>query len=250
MDLRALTFNIRFATDNDEANAWRFRRPGVLEFLAALDCGVLGFQEVLPEQRDDLESFLPDFTWIGHGRDADKGGEQCCMAISPLFEIQDSGTFWLCTTPDVPGTVGWDAQLTRVCTWARLAQRDVSFTVFNSHWDHKGELARMETARLLFDRIMAVPGPVILMGDFNATPDSAPVQLLTTILQDSVGESHGGRPLPTFHGFGRVVDGPRIDYLLASPEFLVVETRIYDEMVGPPYLSDHFPVFGRYELIP
>jgi endonuclease/exonuclease/phosphatase family metal-dependent hydrolase len=249
MDLRALTFNIRYDTPKDGLNAWPLRRQKAIDLVRAQSCNVMGFQEVLPRQRADLQAGLPEFTWIGHGRDADEGGEQCCMAIDPVFSLRDSGTFWLSPTPDVPGVVGWDAQLTRICTWAALARDGVLFTVLNAHWDHVGEMARRESARLLFERVMSVPEPVLLMGDFNTTPDSAPLQLLTSALQDTYGDTHPGSQAPTFQGFGQVPDGPRIDYLLASPEFLIVESRIVDQPEGP-YPSDHFPVFGRYELLP
>lgn len=249
MDLRALTFNIRYDTTRDGANAWPFRRELAYQVVRDIAPHVVGFQEVLPGQREDLESNLKGYLWVGHGRDPNFGGEQCCIAIDPTLKIEDSGTFWLSPTPDVAGAVGWDADITRICSWARLKKGDTSFTVFNAHWDHRGEVARLESSKLLFDRVLSTPGPVLLMGDFNTIPESAPIQRLTAVLQDSFGELHPGSTSPTFHGFGQTSNGGRIDYLLASPEFLTVECRILDRP-RDPFPSDHYPVFARYELLP
>lgn len=248
MDLRVLTFNIRYDTARDGQNAWPFRREMAAELVSSLDCHVIGFQEAMPNQRADLEASLAGYQWVGHGRDADHGGEQCCMAIRQELEIVDSGTFWLATTPDVAGAVGWDAQLTRICTWARLAGDGRQFTVFNAHWDHVGVRARVESARLLSDRVMSVPGPVLLMGDFNTAPDSEPIAILRGALQDSYADANPDSRSGTFHGFGTQMNGERIDYLFASPEFLIVESRILDQAEGP-FPSDHFPVFARLELL-
>lgn len=249
MDLRAMTFNIRYDTVQDGPNAWPYRRELVYQVVRDASPHIVGFQEVLPRQREDLENNLEGYLWVGHGRDADHGGEQCCLAISPGLHIEDSGTFWLCPTPEIAGAVGWDAHITRICSWVRLKQGEAQFTVYNAHWDHRGEIARLESSRLLLEKVLATPGPVILMGDFNTVPDSPPIHRLTSILQDSYGELNPDSPTPTFHNFGRDPVGSRIDYLMASPEFLTVECRILDQP-RDPYPSDHFPVFARYELFP
>lgn len=248
MDLRVLTFNIRYDNPNDCPNNWDARRDLVIGQARQTRSHVMGFQEVLPRQRADLEAGLPEYQWVGHGRNADEGGEQCCLAIDPSFDIVDSGQFWLCPTPDVPGAVGWDAMLTRICTWARLSREGIELTVLNSHWDHKGITARTQSARLLLEQIEGLPEPVLLMGDFNTDPDSKPIALLTSRLMDSYAAVHPGSLAGTFHDFGRSLVRPRIDYLLASPEFLVVECRILDQAEGP-FPSDHFAVLGTYELI-
>lgn len=286
MDLRALTFNIRYDTVKDGLNAWGFRREKALQLVRAQGCHVVGFQEVMAHQRADLEAGLDGFLWLGSGRDADGSGEQCCLAIDPSFEVLDSGTFWLCPTPDVPGAIGWDAELTRICTWASLGKNGVRFRVLNSHWDHMGVMARLESARLLCEHIKSLDEPVILMGDFNTAPDSEPIALLTAHLLDAYAHLHPGSLAGTFHGFGRT-EGGRIDYLLASSEFLVVDSYIVPSAPKPQavesraeissplvppagappakatsagapsdeateevtYPSDHHAVYGSFELI-
>jgi endonuclease/exonuclease/phosphatase family metal-dependent hydrolase len=238
-----------------------------LDLIRAQQCHVVGFQEVLANQRADLEAGLEGYLWLGSGRDADAGGEQCCLAIDPSFEVLDSGTFWLCPTPDVPGSVGWDAQLTRICTWASLAKDGARFRVLNSHWDHQGVLARTESARMLCEHIEALDEPVLLMGDFNTAPDSKPIALLTGRLLDTYAHIHPNSLAGTFHGFGRT-EGARIDYLLTSSEFLVIDSYIVRpnqpaetdptftlQATSSPsvdvalYPSDHHAVYGSYELI-
>lgn len=249
MDLRALTFNIRYDTAHDGPNAWPYRRAAVLEQIRALHCHVIGFQEVLGHQRRDLELGLSDYVWLGRGRERDGQGEQCCLAVRRDFQILDEGTFWLCPTPEVAGLVGWDAALARICTWAQLAKDGRSLWAFNSHWDHRGAVARWESARLFDALIDSLVEPVLLLGDFNATPDSEPLGLLTSRLQDAYAVGNPGCPAGTFHGFGRLERGPRLDYLLASAQFLVIESRICDQP-SVPYPSDHFAVYGCFELLP
>ena len=248
MDLRALTFNVRYDNPRDGSHSWPFRKEAVFLFLNSLKCHVIGFQEVLAHQRADLETSLDDYQWVGIGRNLGDTGEQCCLAVHSSFEILEQGTFWLSPTPDIPGCIGWDAQLTRICTWARLRKAGVTFLVLNSHWDHKGEIARLESAKLLLQQATNLREPVLVMGDFNAPPDSEPIAVLASALQDCYAIDNPGCHLGTFHGFGKTTPTARIDYLFASSDFLTVESRILEDISAPPYLSDHYPVWASLEL--
>src|SRR5690606_31094241 len=91
-------------------------------------------------------------------------------------------TFWLSSTPAVPGSKGWDAAITRIVTWGQFRDKvtNKEFFVFNTHFDHVGLEARKQSARLILQKIKDLAGssPVILTGDFNAGPDDEPIQII------------------------------------------------------------------------
>ena len=127
--------------------------------------------------------------------------------------------------------MGWDAALPRVVTWGHLRDRTSgeAFYHFNTHFDHRGEEARLESARLIRARIGAIAGeePFVLTGDFNTTEEDPPYGALTDVQADSAvvlrdayyatAEAPYG-PAETFHGFevGGAVGG-RIDYVFRLP---------------------------------
>ncbi|MEC7446699.1 MAG: endonuclease/exonuclease/phosphatase family protein, partial [Planctomycetota bacterium] len=170
LEVKAMTFNIRNANPGDGPNYWGKRREWVAEFIGEQSPDVLGMQEVLKKQLDFLERRLPDYECYGVGRDDGKmAGE-----YSPIFYKKarftrlDQGTFWLSTEPDKIGSRSWDAAITRICTWVQLQDRETErqIFVFNTHFDHRGEVARQESALLIRKRISesAKQLPWVLLG--------------------------------------------------------------------------------------
>lgn len=127
--------------------------------LQLLNFDVLGLQEVSGEQRVDLEQDLIGYRSVGQGRDPGGRGEQCPVFFRHALQVEAEGMFWLSPTPLTP-SVGWDAQLPRICTWTRFP----GLTVFNAHLDHAGAQSRRESLHLI--RRMA-RGSAVIMGDFN-----------------------------------------------------------------------------------
>lgn len=146
--------------------------------------------------------------------------------------MKNQGTFWLSGNPSLEGAVGWDACLPRVCTWIELDPPGLM--VANTHFDHLGLAARMHSAELLISRFGS--GPAVILGDFNATPSDPPLQILSRSFQDTLNWSEE----PTYHEFGALRNGPRIDYILTSPELTVRQAEIISE--SRPFCSDHFAV--------
>ena len=145
--VRVMSFNLRLNVASDGDDAWPNRRDAAAEIVRGAD--VVGVQEALPGMLDDLDARLPGFARVGVGRDADGGGEQSAVLYrTDRFEALDAGTFWLSPTPDVPGSVGWDAALPRIATWVQLRERGgAAFVVVNTHFDHVGAVARRGRAR-------------------------------------------------------------------------------------------------------
>jgi len=218
---RAMSCNVRYGTADDGDDAWPRRCDALADVIARAEPHVLGVQEALDFQVEFLERRLPRHVRVGQGRDGGGKGEHAALFVDArLFEVVDHGDFWLSETPDVAGSVGWDAALTRICTWARLRVRATGreLRVWNSHFDHRGERARLESARLLARRIAAAPGPHLLLGDLNCGEASAPLAALRAAgLRDTFRDLHpDATAVGTFHGFRGTTSGEKIDYVLAD----------------------------------
>lgn len=249
-DLRVVTWNLRFDNPGDGPDAWPNRRDEVQAWIRAEDADLLAFQEALIPQVLDLEESLPGYARLGVGRnDGVEAGE-----FSPLFyrtdrfELVEHGTWWLSEHPDSVGSVGWDAALPRVATWARLRERTSgrSLVFVSTHFDHMGALARLESARLLSGRLSGGSSeePVLLAGDFNFADTTVAWQTLSRAGWIDAYVA-AGRPAPrgTFTGFDPgAPEGERIDYVFVRGDATVRAYRADSPMQGDRRASDHRPV--------
>ena len=254
--LQVMSYNIRYDNPQDGPNAWTHRKEKVANLVQFYQPDLIGLQEVLDGQLTYLEAQLKSYGRIGVGReDGKRKGE-----FSPIFyaqatlELLDSGTFWLSETPEQP-SVGWDAALERIATWGMFRYRDSGDTLvfFNTHFDHRGQEARKESARLFRRKIdeLSARYPVMATGDFNSTPQSVPYQELTRNqgLRDAyiVSELPHVGPDQSFSGF-EVTDtlaGDRIDYVLVSSQLTVVRHAIITTFSDQHFPSDHLPVVAE-----
>lgn len=218
----------------DGVNNWVHRAQLVYRLIREQQPDLVALQEVLPNQRQAVEEHLPEWGWWGRGRNHEGEGEQCTIGVARHLQVQGFGTFWLSQTPDLEASLGWDACLPRICSWVRVE----GLTFANVHLDHLGHQARCRSARLLCQRL---EGPLVLAGDFNCEPRDEPMMILRERLQDGYGTLYPDCELSTYHEFGALPAGPRIDYVLTDPEFSVRRAQILTAE-GPPYPSDHHPV--------
>ncbi len=253
---RVLTYNIRLDTTADGVNQWGKRKQRVADLLRKEAPSVFGVQEALYNQMTDLQALMPDYAWYRAGRDDGKTkGEFSAIFYQKKYLVaQDSGTFWLSETPTVPGSKSWDAAITRVCSWVKLGVKDrnsQSFFVFNTHFDHIGEKARLESMKLISQKVKEIAGstPYVLMGDFNCEPNSSPYAVaqdktLWNLTDAWAADPTNAKEKPcTFTGFK--VEGAecrRIDYIFLSPAFKAKNCRIIAANDGTYYPSDHLPV--------
>jgi endonuclease/exonuclease/phosphatase family metal-dependent hydrolase len=204
-----ITYNIRMNTAGDGEHAWPNRKEDVALLFKFHRADIFCVQEALPDQMDDLEAAFPTFSYEGIGRDDGKreGEFSAIFYNKQRFEKLKGGTFWLSETPG-QCSFGWDAAYRRVCSWVQLKEKssDQTLYVFNTHFDHKGEEARKESARLILRKVEELSegsGSVVLCGDFNLPPESAPVGLIKEKLNDafevSLLPAYGS--VATFHGF-------------------------------------------------
>lgn len=251
--LRVMTFNVRWPSDEDGVNQWDARRDLVVEMLRAADPDVIGTQELYKRQGDELVARLPQFSWFGDSRKGNTEDEHMGVFYrKDRLKVRESGNFWLSDTPDVPASRSWGNLFPRMVTWARFEQiaDGVTFTFYNTHLPYRDidEDARIRCVQLILERLNALPGNeiVILVGDFNAPPESRVYSTLTSTFTDAWTRSaRRSGPEGTFHDFTGQPQR-RIDWILfRGLKPLSVETVTTSE--PPRYTSDHFPVIAEFE---
>lgn len=245
VEFTAMSANVRYGTARDGDDAWANRRDLLGDTIVRAGPHILGVQEALDFQVGFLAGLLPHHRALGQGRDGGPRGEHSALFVDErVFEILDHGDFWLSETPEVVGSVGWDAALTRMCTWARLRARATGreLSVWNTHFDHRGRQARENSAKLIAARIRATAGPHLLLGDLNAGEQSAPLLALRAAgLRDTFRDVHpDATAVGTGHGFRGSTGGAKIDYVLAGPGLTTTAAEILTEP-GPDgrWPSDH-----------
>lgn len=252
---RIMTYNIRYA-NNNPGEEWNVRRDKVIEMIRFHDPKIFGVQEALIEQVADISLNFPEYQLVGVGRDDGHiQGEFSALFISPELNVVDKGTFWLSETPDTP-SVGWDASLKRIATWAILVNPKDEDTLFimDTHFDHLGVTARLKSAELLVSKIQELNNgfPSILMGDFNFTSDFEGYKIIVDsgILNDAdkTAEFNYGTSI-TFNGFKENLERTdKIDFIFISPEIKVKHHAVIGEKFQGQYPSDHMPVIIDFYL--
>jgi endonuclease/exonuclease/phosphatase family metal-dependent hydrolase len=245
-----MTFNIRFDTPRDaaEGNRWADRRDSLIETVRREAPDVVGFQEALASQLADLVQALPDYRSVGKPREAGEVGEYVPVFFSTgRFVLEGSGDFWLSATPELEGSLGWDARDPRHCSWAVLCDQHSgrTFAAFNTHLDRWGPLARVEGARLIVARrTIAGPFPAVVMGDFNAPEDSEVVDVLRAAgFRDSFRVVHPDETdVATLHHYRTPDPSRKIDYILCDDHWKVLDAAIVRQPAAGRLPSDHFPV--------
>ena len=243
---------------HDGVNRWHLRKDRVINLIRHYVPDLIGVQEPLPHQMDDLQTGLSDYDFYGVGRDNGKdiGEFSAIFYRHDRFELNDKGTFWLSETPDTPGKKGWDAACTRICSWVKMKDRLTNKEIFhfNTHLDHEGETARREGSCLISARIKEIAGsstPVILTGDFNAKPESDAYRAIitNTHLQDAknLTESPHSGPDGTWSTFNvKYGIGDRIDYIFITlSHFKILQHAHLIDSDNEFYPSDHLPVLAE-----
>lgn len=253
---RAISYNIKYDNPYDSLNNWDNRKSELVELLKYYNPDVFGIQEGLHHQLKYMDDHLEKYSRIGVGRDdGKKRGEYCAIYFdNELLALITDGTFWLSENDDEV-SVGWDASIERICTYGLFENNYTKerILILNTHFDHIGQEARENSSKLILERISEINKadyPVVLMGDFNAEPETKPITILKKELQDAGEISTTGiyGPTGTFTGFDKqIIPDSRIDYLFVKHLKVSKCRHIDDRMKNNNFISDHIPVLVEFE---
>ena len=256
--LRVMSFNVRTSTAQDGENSWPHRIELLFETIRRFNPDLIGFQEVRENQHDEIVKRMSGYAFSGVARDdGRRKGEWSLIGYrKERFALVKNGDFWLSEQPDVPGSKSWDAALTRICSWVRLREiaTDREFFYANTHFDHKGVIARREASQVISRELAKLAGglPAILTGDLNINEDNPAYAVLVRPQEkgairwiDAYRAVHPHRQTneSSFNGFKGTVIGSRIDFIFHTQDFKPITAEI-DRFTGEGgrLPSDHYPV--------
>jgi len=263
LDLNAMSFNIRYGKAKDGKNHWDKRKDQVYDIIRQHAPDIVGLQEALRFQIDEIREALPEYAEIGTARQGEKEGEYSAILYrAGRFDLSESGTFWLSDTPEVPST-SWGNKYLRICTWGHFTdkQSGLAFYLYNTHWDHRSQPSREKAAQFIADTIQKRPhpDPAILTGDFNAGENNPAIKYLVERkdtqapskpqLVDTFRVLHPNEKMVgTFNAFKGETDGDKIDYIFATPDIQPLEAIIIRDNQNGRYPSDHFPISAKLRI--
>ena len=253
-EIKVMSYNIRLDVAADGENRWDARKEKVAGLMNYYEADFIGGQEVQNHQLKYLLEKLNGYSYIGVGRDDGKeAGEYSCIFYKKdKFEVVEQSTFWLSPTPDSVSKA-WDAAYKRVCTYGLFRSKKTKqlFWVFNTHFDHVGKTARLESAKLIVEKIKELNKknyPVFVSGDFNSKPNEPPAEYMVANMQNSrsIAKQVYG-PADTWNGFkfNQKLDGC-IDYVFVSNDEKVSVSKFatLTDSYDMKYPSDHLPVLA------
>ena len=253
--LTVMSFNIRYGTASDGDNHWLKRREQLFALLREQQADVIGLQEALHGQIEEILRAVPGYDYVGVGRsDGRRSGEYAAILYrTARLRPRRSDTFWFSDTPGVVKSTSWGNRIERICTWAYFEDREgPAFYLYNVHLDHQSQPSRERSAALLLERIRARDprAAAVVTGDFNAGEDNPAAVAMRASFLDSFRVLHpDAREAGTFNGFtfGQT-SGDKIDFVFVEPGTDVVEAAIVRTSRDGRYPSDHFPVTARIRL--
>jgi len=253
--LTVMSFNIRYGTANDGENHWLKRREQLFALLREQQADVVGLQEALHGQIEEILQAVPGYAYVGVGRsDGRQAGEYAAILYrTARLQARRSDTFWFSDTPGVVKSASWGNQIERISTWAYFEDREgPAFYVFNVHLDHQSQPSRERSVALLLARIGALDpkAPVVVTGDFNAGETNPAAVAMLAVFRDSFRVLHpDANEAGTFNGFkpGQT-GGDKIDFVFVEPGIEVLDAAIVRTSRDGRYPSDHFPVTARIRL--
>lgn len=243
--VRIMSYNVRY----NEYDA-RFRI--VPELIGDYMPDSVGIQECTYDWYLTIKGFLPEYGFIGVGRDTGNLKTNCGEISAVLYRkdkyrVIDSGTFWISETPDVVSR-GWDGACNRICTWATLENKVTGeqYTHVNTHLDHEGPEARLYGSQMVRDFALSFDMPTVVTGDFNLKKNTDLYNgIIATGLRDTQDLAEISDNGKTYHAYNGGIDGDPIDFIFVNNEIENVSTyKIVRDLYGGKYTSDHYPIYA------
>lgn len=254
--MRIMTFNLRCDFLLDFNNRWDTRKNMIYHIMRDYNCDIVGTQEIKENMFKDIKDNVEEYNIIGSPRSKNISSERNNILISKKHIIQESKTFWLSENPDKIGSRKWYSLFPRICTTAIVEIDNTKVRICNSHLDNFLPKAREYGLMKLMEVIEKEQEnlPIILMGDFNATPDSKLIEDFTkgklsnkklVAVQDANKNLYNE---VTRDGFKRKQKGVHIDYIFVSEEIEVINAEIIKYNINGKYPSDHYPLMADIKI--
>ena len=261
-NVKVMTFNIRYGTADDGDNSWPGRKKILFDLILKENADFIGLQEAMIFQIEEIIQQCPSYTYIGRTRQADRTTGEATPVLykTAKYDLIDQDTHWLSNTPDVPESKSWDTSLPRIFTWAVFRRKSdgKELVVYNTHYDHLGEIARYESSRIIVSHMHKNfrERDIILLGDFNALEESNPINYLTENevfrLSDTYRHLNPEKKEKdmTFYGWNEHIPGTgrRIDYIFHAGDLDPLKTYVSNYHKGKRYPSDHMPVVAVFRF--
>lgn len=252
VELSVMNFNVYISGTGEKSP--ENRTDEVVGTIRNADPDSFGVEEADEAWLERLSAALPDYSYAGHGRDKDHGGEASAVFYkNEKYELVSTETFWLSKTPDKPSK-GWDAWINRICTVAVLKDKTTGFTYahFNAHFDNSGSISRVEAIAIISEKASAYEMPVVFSGDLNAKEGKLMYKrALEAGFRDTKYLAEVSDSGATYHGYmnqDKTNDKP-IDYIFVNS--YCESVSVYDvvtEKIDGIYPSDHFPVVAKLKM--
>lgn len=239
------TFNIRFASAKDGLHSWWIRKHATKKIIASLNCAVLGLQEVEGSQLAFLQTEYSKKEVFGLPRDGKYSGERCSLIVDKNFATNlETQTCWYGETPEsvclLPG-----AEIPRIYTRIEILTKEKNnIVIYNTHLDHSDPGRRSASMNQLLETI-DISKPTIILGDFNEVREG---EAFTNISKYGIRFTDPNTETGTFHKFKGGITGKKIDHILVSEHFEVLETAVYTKRAYAMLPSDHWPVTADLRL--
>ncbi len=256
--VRVMTCNVRRkGTEKKEEYRWENRKEALIELFVQKELDIIGLQEPVEEQVDDIAEKLDQYAWVGDPRGTvwivDSNEFNPIFYNKERFSKEDAGTFYV-TKPWWNFLWATVSYLPRICTWVLLQdlEQKKCFYVYNTHLDNASDKARKQGLIAIFEAIakQAKKHPIILLGDLNMEITEEFAKLLAEHnlknAQDVAKEKGPSKGTHKLWDENSAQAQEQIDYIFVSDDNFVVEK--YEIITTEKVLSDHRPIMADLEL--
>lgn len=251
--LSVLSLNLRFGLADDGPNAWDFRKKGVIKLFKRENPDFIATQEANDFQTDFIAENMGNYNYIGRRCPAPLFWQDNILFYRKTIDCEHNLHFFLSITPHIPSR-SFGSRYPRQCTLGCFRFNGRQLICINTHFDFETP-AQLGASRAIMDRLGLYDDtiPTVLMGDFNATPQSPCYRLLTGKEADRetrlcFNETFQPPYPSTFHRFtGNPIEG-YIDWILCRGPISIEACEVLGEPVDGIFPSDHFPVKAVFLL--
>lgn len=258
MEFNLISCNIRFDNPHDGENAWAHRKEFLAKTLLKHSPSLIATQEGREPQLNEFLSLLSPFKMATHHRAWIAERMYPTIYFDPdKLGLIESGDLWLSLTPEIPGSKSFDSAFPRLMTWGEFEVKGSKkkILVINTHLDHIKEETRLQQIEVLIKEVNKLYKPefsLVIMGDFNTTPQSEVRKKIITAFPDLIDTWRIFNPIEeaSFHSFiGNYDHDMRIDWILAD-KVLNVQNSFMDRRMSEEerFPSDHFPVIAKFKF--